>query len=174
MSARVFIERDDFKEVHDKSKEDFRGLSPAQAVHLKYGPVLKLVSIEKKPDGSIDYLKVEANENLSSEEIAKVPGHIHWVSKDSAMTVICNLYTLLFTKDNPLELGDNWTDCVNPNSLTVRDNAKIWDLHKKIKVEDRFQFERMGYFMLDRDSNPKKKKFVFNRIVELRESKDKK
>ena len=67
-------------------------------MHLKYGPVLKLVSIEKKPDGTIDYLKVEANENCSSEEISKQKGHIHWVSKDTAMTATANLYSLLFTK----------------------------------------------------------------------------
>ena len=107
-------------------------------MHLKYGPVLKLVSIEKKPDGTIDYLKVEANENCSSEEISKQKGHIHWVSKDAAMTATANLYSLLFTEENPLKLGDNWADCVNPDSLIVKDNAKIWDLHKKAKIDDRF------------------------------------
>lgn len=143
-------------------------------MHLKYGPVIKLISIEKKPDGTIDHLKVEANESCTSEEISAVKGHIHWVSKDSAMNATVNLYSLLFTEENPLSLGDNWTDAVNPDSLIVMKDAKVWNLQKKAKIDDRFQFERMGFFILDRASNPKKNKFVFNRIVELRESKDKK
>ena len=132
-------------------------------VHLKYGPVLKLVSIEKKADGSIDYLKVEANENCTSEEISKLKGHIHWVSKSSALPATVNLYALLFTEENPLKLGDNWPEAVNPDSLIVCRNAKIWDLQKKAKVEDRFQFERLAYFILDRDSDPKKKNVLLKR-----------
>ena len=89
LSARLFIEKDDFRDVPDSKHF---GLSPAQNVHLKYGPVVKLVSVEKKPDGSIDYLKVEANENCSDADISALKGHIHWVSKDCALTAKVNLY----------------------------------------------------------------------------------
>jgi len=62
---------------------------------------------------------------------------------------------------------------MNPESLVVRPNARIWNLHKNAKVDDRFQFERVGYFVVNESSNPKKGKFILNRIVELKESKDK-
>lgn len=63
---------------------------------------------------------------------------------------------------------------MNPDSLIVRDRAKLWNLQKDTKLADRFQFERIGYFYCDEASDFKKKKFVFNRTVELRESKAKK
>jgi hypothetical protein len=53
-------------------------------------------------------------------------------------------------------------------------SAKMWKLHKNAKVDDRFQFERSGYFVINEQSNPAKGKFFLNRIVELKESKDKK
>jgi hypothetical protein len=57
--------------------------------------------------------------------------------------------------------------------LVVKNNAKIWDMHKKNKLDDRFQFERCGYFVIDEGSDPKNGKFILNRIVELKESKEK-
>lgn len=139
-------------------------------VYLKYGPVLKFLELEKSPDGSITKVKVEALPEYKD----KLKGHIHWVSTKHAMTAKCNLYAIHFLEEDLKKLGDKWLDAVNPNSLVVKDNAKIWNLHKNIKVDTRFQFERIGYFVLEESSNPKKKNFVFNRIVELKESKDKK
>ena len=167
LTKRIYIERDDFCEVHDKKSY---GLSPEQNVFLKYGPVLKLQSVEKNADGTINHIKVEAIEGYKD----KLKGHLHWVSVDHSMTATCNLYAIHFLEEDLKKLGDKWLDALNPNSLVVKNNAKIWNLHKKIKVDDRFQFERIGYFVLEENSDPKKKKFVFNRIVELKESKDKK
>lgn len=131
MSKHVYIDADDFSET-DNSK--FFGLSPNQPVCLRYGPVVKLVSIERNADGSVDHVKVE----LLPDHKEKLKGYIHWVSKDHSMTVTCNLYSLLFTTENLGKAGDKWRDFINPNSLVVKNNVKMWDLHRNAKVDDRF------------------------------------
>ena len=164
LTENIYIEKDDFSEVHNAK---FFGLTPEQPCRLKYGYVIKLVSIEKKADGSIDYLKVEALPDYDK----KLKGVIHWVSKEHSLDASCNLYSVHFTVEAPSK--DKWMDEINPNSLAVKPNAKIWKLHKNAKVDDRFQFERVGFFVLNDNSNPKKGKYCFNRIVELKESKEK-
>ena len=166
LTKNVYIEKEDFSEEHiDK----FFGLTPNQPVCLKYGPVVKLVGIEKNEDGSISHAKVEIIPDFKE----KLKGFIHWVSKEHSMPVTLNLYAVLFTVEDVKKEGDKWLDFINPNSLVVRKNAKMWNLHKKAKIDDRFQFERAGYFVIEESSNPKKGKFVLNRIVELKESKNK-
>ena len=76
-------------------------------------------------------------------------------------------------KGQPIGEDPLWMNFVNPNSLSVKKDAKMWNLHKKAKVDDRFQFERMGYFVITEESNPKKGKFILNRIVTLKEAKGK-
>ena len=114
MTKRVFIEQSDFSEVHDK--KNF-GLSPEQHVYLKYGPVLKFHSIERNADGSIALVKVEALPDFGE----KLKGHIHWVSKDHAITSKVNLYSVLFLEENVAKLGDDWIKGINPDSLIVKD-----------------------------------------------------
>ena len=126
-------------------------------------------SIEKNGDGSIKVVKVEVLPDYDK----KLKGYIHWVSKDCALNVTMNLYSVLFKLDNVMKAGDKWLDHLNPESLVVKTNSKIWNLHKNDPIESRYQFERLGYFMIDKDSNPKKGKIVMNRIVELKESKEK-
>ena len=162
LTENVYIEQEDFSEVHNSK---FFGLTPEQPCRLKYSHVIKLVSVEKNPDGSINHLKVEA---LPDYEL-KLKGNIHWVSKENSLDAVCNLYSVHFLVEAPSK--DKWIEEINPNSLIVKPNAKIWKLHKNIKVDDRFQFERVGFFVLNDKSNPKKGKFNFNRIVELKESK---
>lgn len=80
---------------------------------------------------------------------------------------------MLFTIANINEVGDKWKEYLNPTSLVVKNNSKIWNLHKNAKVGDKFQFERAGYFVIDDESDLANGKFIFNRIVELKESKEK-
>jgi glutaminyl-tRNA synthetase len=134
---------------------------------LRYGPIVKLVSIEKNDDGSINHVKVE----ILPEYQEKIKGVIHWVSKENSSTVTANLYSVHFMVENVAKEGDKWLDAINPNSLVVKNNAKVWKLHDKAKEGDRFQFERAGYFILDQ--KVKNGQDVYNRIVELKESKDK-
>jgi len=103
----------------------------------------------------------------------KLKGYIHWVSKEHSLNASVNLYAVHFLVEDIKKAGDKWLDFVNPNSLLVKNNAKIWDMHKRDPIESRYQFERCGYFILDQESDLKKGKYVFNRIVELKESKDK-
>jgi glutaminyl-tRNA synthetase len=84
-----------------------------------------------------------------------------------------NLYDVHFKSINVGGLGDKWREDINEDSLIVKNNAKIWNIHKKANIDDRFQFERLGYFVINENSNPKKGKYEFNRIVELKASKPK-
>lgn len=136
---------------------------------MKYGPILKFVSLEKNSDGSINHVKVEILPDFSE----KLKGHIHWVSKENSLNVQLNLYDVHFKSLNVGALADKWREDINPDSLIVKNNAKIWNIHKKACVDDRFQFERLGYFVINEKSNPKIGKFEFNRIVELKVSKPK-
>jgi len=84
------------------------------------------------------------------------------------------LYSYLF--DCAEVKQDDWEKHINPNSLEVKSNAKVWNNLANAKEYDRFQFERLAYFVVDRDSKTEKVggKIVFNRIVELKESREKK
>jgi glutaminyl-tRNA synthetase len=76
------------------------------------------------------------------------------------------------TEENAIEAagkaGVDFTAYVNPESLVEKKNARVWSLHKDVKVFDRFQFERVGYFCVDEDSKPNH--LIFNSIVALKES----
>ena len=167
LSQQVFIDREDFAEVHAKG---FFGLTPEQPVCLKYGPVVRLMEIVKGPHGEIDRIKVEALPEFKE----KLKGYIHWVSKEHSIDVELRLYNYLF--DCEIVEDETWEQHINPHSLVVKANAKVWSALETAKVFDRFQFERLAYFVVDRDSRTEKAggKLVFNRIVELKESKEKK
>ncbi len=106
----------------------------------------------------------------------KVKGVIHWVSKEHSLTVRANIHSVLLTEENAIEAAAKknceFTDFFNQDSLKVKTNAKIWDLHKDLKPFDRFQFERVGYFCVDMDSKPGN--IIINSIVNLKEAAEKK
>ena len=166
LTKNVYIEREDFSETHVPK---FFGLTPDQKVMLKYGPVVQLKSVEKNADGSISHVKVEIVPNCEE----KLKGVIHWVSKENSLNVTCNLYGLHFLIEDIKKAEDKWLDHLNPDSLIVRSQAKVWNLQKNAKIDSRYQFERVGYFVLSEASDIKKGKFIYNRIVELKASKDK-
>lgn len=89
------------------------------------------------------------------------------------MDAVCRIYNYLFTIP---ELKDDWINFINPESLIEKTNVKVWNNLKDVKTDDRFQFERVGYFVVDKDSKTESVdgKLVFNRVVELKESKEKK
>ena len=166
LTKNVYIEREDFSETHVPK---FFGLTPDQKVMLKYGPVVQLKSVEKNADGSISHVKVEIVPNCEE----KLKGVLHWVSKENSLSVTCNLYGLHFLIEDIKKAEDKWLDHINPDSLVVKSQAKVWNLQKNAKIDSRYQFERVGYFVLAEASDTKKGKFIYNRIVELKESKDK-
>ena len=124
----------------------------------------------KGPNGQIDHVKVKV---IPPPTEKKLKGHIHWVSKEHSVDAICRIYNYLFTE--PV-VGDDWLTKVNPDSLIEKSNAKVWENIAESKESDRYQFERLGYFVVDRESKTEKVagKLVFNRIVDLKESKEKK
>jgi glutaminyl-tRNA synthetase len=99
----------------------------------------------------------------------KVKGTIHWVSAQYGKTAQVNLYDRLFTVEDPAAVKDaDWRTTINPHSLEVIPDAKIEPALADAKPGDNFQFERVGYFCVDKDSNGPIP--VFNRTVPLRDS----
>ena len=103
-----------------------------------------------------------------SSDGRKVKGTIHWVSAAHALPAEVRLYDRLFTKENPTEGKGDFLDHINPHSLEVVDNALIEPALADIPVGVNVQFERLGYFCVDKDSTPQKR--VFNRSVALKDS----
>lgn len=136
---------------------------------MKYGPVVELVEIVKDGQGLVSVIKVKVVHEVKE----KLKGYIHWVSKDHSMDAIVRVYNYLFQVPEP---KDDWEKQINPESLVEKSKAKVWTNLKDVQEADRFQFERLGYFVVDRDSRTDAVggKLVFNRVVELKESKEKK
>jgi glutaminyl-tRNA synthetase len=98
-----------------------------------------------------------------------VKGTLHWVSEKQAVTAEIRLYDRLFTKENPddIEEGKTYKDYLNPDSLKVI-TAMIEPSVKNARILDKYQFERIGYFSVDKDSTSQN--LVFNRVVPLKDS----
>ena len=101
---------------------------------------------------------------------------IHWVSKNNSLPAIVNQYSNLLTVENVGEQSKKdkrpWDSYFNENSLVVYENARVWNLQANAKEFDRFQFERVGYFCVDKTSKTSAVggKLVFNGIVALKEA----
>ena len=169
VTQNLYVDREDFSEV---DKKGFFGIMPGQVVCLRYGPFVLLEEVVKGSDGSVQKVKVRA----VPQPEKKVKGVIHWVSKDHAVPAIVNQYSNLMTEENVLEearkKGCDFTDFFNDKSLIKHENARVWDIIADSKEFDRFQFERVGYFCVDKDSNTAASggKLVFNGIVALKEA----
>ena len=167
-SREIYIERDDFME--NPSKGYFR-LTPEQPVRLKHAYIITCKEIIKDADGKIVEIKAEYNPNSKSGSDTsgiKVKSAIQWVSAHEAKEVEVRVYDRLYSAENPESIED-----LNTNSLTVIKNALIEPAVITDKPDERFQFERQGYFYADpvdyTDEKP-----VFNKIVGLKDSYSKK
>jgi glutaminyl-tRNA synthetase len=100
----------------------------------------------------------------------KVKSTIHWVSAAHALDAEVRVYDRLFTKEDPNQVdeGQEFTANLNPQSLEVIQDAKVEPSLAGAPVENRYQFERLGYFCVDPDSKPGK--LVFNRTVALKDA----
>ena len=163
-SREIYIERDDFME--NPPKGYFR-LTPDQVVRLKHAYIIKCKEVIKDADGKIIEIKAEyIAESKSGSDTSgiKVKSAIHWVEAKTAKEVEVRVYDRLFLDEAPEGLED-----VNPNSLTIIKNALIEPAVITEKPDERFQFERQGYFYADpidyTDAKP-----VFNKIVGLKGS----
>jgi glutaminyl-tRNA synthetase len=167
-TRELWIERDDFAETPPKGY--FR-LFPGNSVRLRYGYVVKCTHCEKDANGNVlavhcEYLP-ETKSGTPGAERVKVKGNIHWVSAPHSHAGEVRLYDRLFRAARPGREGDYLQD-LNPDSIRLI-TAQLEPALKDAKPEQRFQFERHGYFCADsRDSRPGDP--VFNSTVTLRDS----
>ncbi len=166
-TREVFIEREDFAEV--PPPKYFR-LKPGGEVRLKYACIIKCDEVVKDAAGNV--VEIRCTADLDSRAGGpnsgkKVKGTIHWVSAAHAIDAEVRLYDRLFTAAEP-DAGGDFTKNVNPKSL-VTVTAKLEPSLASATQEQRFQFERLGYFTLDsKDSAPGK--LVFNRTITLKDT----
>jgi glutaminyl-tRNA synthetase len=170
-SKVLYIEQDDFREV--PPPKYFR-LAPGQEVRLRYAYFVKCTSVSKDAAGNVTEVHCTydpATRGGDSPDGRKVKGTIHWVSAGDAFNAEVRLYDHLFVKPNPDDVapGKTFLDNLNPNSLVVVKNAQLEPSLKEAKPNEKFQFERHGYFCADaKDSKPGAP--VFNRSVTLKDS----
>ena len=170
----LYIERSDFME--DAPKKFFR-LTVGKEVRFKNAFFVTCNEAIKDADGNITELHCTYDPETSggrAPDGRKVKGTLHWVSAEHAIDAEVRLYDVLFSseKAGEVEEGQDWKEDLNPESLTVLSACKLEPSLANANVGDRFQFERMGYFCMDKDSQPGKP--VFNRTVTLKDTKKKK
>ncbi|MBN2806847.1 MAG: glutamine--tRNA ligase, partial [Prolixibacteraceae bacterium] len=167
-TRELYIERDDFME--NPPKKFFR-LSPGNEVRLRYAYLVKCEQVVKDEDGNIVELHCTYDPESaggSSSDGRKVKGIIHWVSASQGVKVEVRLYDRLFNVEDPSgEKDRDFRDMLNPNSLEIRSNCYVEPFVKGVKALDAFQFERLGYFNVDKESTTDQ--LVFNRTVSLRD-----
>jgi len=166
----LYIEQDDFME---NPPEKFFRLAPGREVRLRSAYIIRCESfIKSQETGKISEIHCTYDPLTKSgmpDSGRKVKGTLHWVSAPHSISIEVRLYDRLFTKENPDDMpeGKSYKDCLNPDSLKVV-MGLIEPAVKEAKVQDRFQFERIGYFSVDKDSTLQN--LVFNRIVSLKDS----
>ena len=169
-SKVLYIEQDDFKE--DPPKQFFR-LSPGREVRLRWGFYIVCQSVVKDEAGNIVELRCTYDpltRGGGAPDGRKVKATIHWVSAEHAVNAEVRVYSTLFAKENPndVEEGKDFLSNINPDSLEVLADCKLEPALGALAVEARVQFERLGYFCVDKDSAPGKP--VYNRTVALRDA----
>jgi len=167
-SRVLYIEQEDFRE--DPPKKFFR-LAPGREVRLRYAYYIKCVDVVKdKQTGEIIELRCTYDPKTRggwSKDGRKVKGTLHWVSAAHALEAEIRLYDRLLTKPD-LTGEDDFMACLNPNSLERLTSCLIEPSLKDAAPQNRYQFERQGYFCVDPDSSGEKP--VFNRTAPLRDS----
>ncbi|MCF6361621.1 MAG: glutamine--tRNA ligase/YqeY domain fusion protein [Cyclobacteriaceae bacterium] len=168
-SRELYIDRSDFMENPPSPKKFFR-LGPDREVRLKYGYIIKCTGYEKDTDGNITLIKAEYFPDTRSGQDTsgkKVKGTLSWVSAKEAVDAEIRLYDRLFLEENPAN-SENITDSLNPDSLSIVKGAKIEPSVANLKMGETVQFERQGYFTIDKESS--ESNLVFNRTITLRDS----
>jgi len=168
-SKTLLIERDDF--VEEAPKKYFR-LTPGQEVRLRWAYYVTCTHCVKDSSGKVTEVHCTydpATKGGDSADGRKVKGTIHWVSTEHAGDVEVRLYDRLFMHENLNDLAedDDWRKYLNPNSIQVI-RGKVEPALLKLAQGSRVQFERTGYFCVDKESTTQKP--IFNRTVSLKDS----
>lgn len=168
-SRELYIERDDFME--DPPKKFFR-LAPGKEVRFRSAYFIRCDEVVKDDDGNIVELRCtydpETRGGQNPPDGRKVKATIHWVSAKHAVDAEVRVYDRLFANESPDSGEGNFLDHLNQDSLAVLENAKLEPNLAGLKTGTTVQFERLGYFCVDSDSE--EDKLVFNRTVPLRDS----
>ena len=168
-TRELWIERDDFME--EAPKKYFR-LTPGNEVRLKNAYIVKCTGCSKDEQGNVTEVYAEYDPQTKSgmpEANRRVKGTIHWVSVPHSLDAEVRLYDRLFMVEDPsAEKEKDFRELMNPESLIVKRGCKVEASLKEAKPLDSFQFQRIGYFNVDRDSTDGN--LVFNRTVALKDS----
>jgi glutaminyl-tRNA synthetase len=169
-SRVLYIEQDDFRET--PPPKYFR-LFPGNEVRLRYAYYVKCTDVVKDSAGNITQVNCTydpATRGGDSPDGRKVKSTIHWVSADHAADAEVRLYEHLFVKPDPEDVpeGQDWKANLNPQSEEVLTGCKLEPSLKNAAVNEKYQFERLGYFSVDKDSGGGK--LVFNRAVSLKDT----
>ena len=165
----IYIDREDF--MDDPPKKFFR-LAPGREVRLRYAYFLTCNEVIKNDAGEVIELRCTydpATAGGKSPDGRKVKATIHWLNAGDAVDAEVRLYEHLLSFENPgdMEEGPDWLKSINPNSRNgfkqTPKLSRVWRLQASVES---FQFERMGYFAVDKDSTAEK--LVFNRTVTLK------
>lgn len=168
-SREIYIEQKDFME--DPPRKFFR-LAPGKEVRLRYGYFITCNDVIKDDDGNIKELHCTYDPETkggNAPDGRKVKGTMHWVSAEKAVKAEIRLYDRLFNVEDPtdVEESEDFKDNINPDSLN-KITAYLEPSLKDVEVEEKYQFERLGYFCVDPDTT--EENLVFNRTVTLRDS----
>jgi len=168
-SRVLYIEKDDFREVPPPK---FYRLSPGKEVRLRYGYFITCTDVVKDASGEVVELHCTydpATKGGDAPDGRKVKATLHWVSAEHAVSAEIRLYDNLFVKPDPddVEEGQTWLDNINPQSMVVTEGF-VEPSVASAPVGSKYQFERLGYFCIDKDSTPER--LVFNRTATLRDT----
>ncbi len=167
-SRELYIERNDFME--EPPRKFFR-LGPGREVRLKGAYIVKCEDYRKDENGNITeiYCTYDPETRSGSGSQRKVKGTLHWVSVQRAVEAEVRLYDRLFLDEDPAGHKDrDFKEFLNPDSLKVIQNCKVEPSLETALPGDKFQFQRLGYFCVDKESTPEH--LIFNRTVPLRDS----
>ncbi|MGD0912437.1 MAG: glutamate--tRNA ligase family protein [Terracidiphilus sp.] len=169
-SREIYIEQDDFREVPPPK---YYRLSPGKEVRLRNAYFVTAQSVIKDAAGNVVEVHCTydpASRGGNSPDGRKVKSTMHWVSAAHAIEAEIRIYDKLFSKPDPYDFpeGGDLFDNLNPNSLEIVTGAKLEPSLAQASVGGHYQFERVGYFCVDRESTPEKP--VFNRTLPLKDS----
>ncbi|WDP87125.1 MAG: glutamine--tRNA ligase/YqeY domain fusion protein [Desulfobacter sp.] len=168
-SREIYVEQDDFMEAPPKK---FFRLGPGREVRLRAAYLITCKEVIKNEAGQVIELICTydpATRGGNSPDGRKVKGTIHWVNANDSLDGEVRLYDRLFKDENPEADGQDFVDNLNPDSLEILDHCKLEKCLENAAPEQVFQFERLGYFCLDKKDSTAAAP-VFNRTVTLRDA----
>ncbi len=170
LTRELYVERDDYR---DEAPRKWHRLAPGKEVRLRYACLITLKEVIRDEAGeAIELRCIWDPDSLGGDapDGRKVRGTLHWVSAAQGIPVEARLYDRLFKREDPyqVEEGQSWLDNINPNSIEICQGFCEPSLREEATSGSRWQFERLGYFAVDPDSEGER--LIFNRSVTLRDS----